>query len=151
MWQNMVASAIETLQEYGVQPEPPCPESDIDALANRSRTLLGMELPLVYKELLRRQNGLDWNGLVIYASRRGNLHGFTDRTIEGLIEANLSWRDVDDDVKDYLVLGDHGETLFAYHNPTKKYRELDTCGLTVIKRHWDCGSLFVSALQAHLP
>src|SRR5260370_34226488 len=109
MWQKLLSSALEALQEFGYQPQLPCPESKIEALAKKCRTVLGMELPLEYKELLKRVNGLDWNGLVIYASRRGRIRGFPTRTIEGVIEANLALRDDLEEMKDYLVLGDDGE------------------------------------------
>jgi hypothetical protein len=152
MWQELLSSTLEALQGFGCQPQPPCPETEIEALSSRSRTVLGIELPQEYKELLRRVNGLDWNGLVIYASKRGQLQGLPKGTIEGLVDANLALRGDNDDMSNYLVLGDSGETLYAVHKLSKKkFHVIDVPDSSVMEKYADCGSLFGAALEAHKP
>jgi hypothetical protein len=149
-WQELLSEALETRQGLGFQPQPACPESEIEALSDKYRRVLGMELPQEYKELLRRVNGFDWNGMVIYASRRGRLQGYTDRMIEGLIEANLALRGDEDGMKKYLALGDDGETLYAVHKSSKKkFHVIDIPDSSVVDKYADCGALFAAALQDH--
>jgi len=93
-------------------------------------------------------DGLDWNGLVIYASKRSQLVG-SARTIEGFIEGNIDYRDFDN-CSDYLIFGDDGTVLFALQTKTQKYQVVTIVGLTVLESFDSFDDLLSNAFNGHL-
>jgi hypothetical protein len=58
------------IKEYpGYEFRPPCLKEGIEDLRERARSVLSLELPAEYLSFLRITDGLEWDGLLIYASK----------------------------------------------------------------------------------
>src|SRR5437763_1571215 len=129
MWRELLEAVVTKMTSVGLRPQPPC---GADELGRTSRAVfgqLGIELPNEYRELLSIADGIDWNGLVFFASRSAPLDGFQDRHIEGILDANLGYRD-DPDLARYLVLGEDGTVLFCTESGSARHVVLLKVGLT---------------------
>mgnify|MGYP001557784141 CR=1 FL=1 len=69
-------------------------------------------------------NGLDWNGVVIYASDTVPIVGHPDRHIPDLVEINLNYRD-DPRFADLLVIGSNGMDIYTYRISKGVYEVYD--------------------------
>jgi len=54
--------------KYGEEMQEPCSQKEAVNLASNVNVEFGIELSTGYIEFLKIHNGLDWNGLMIYAS-----------------------------------------------------------------------------------
>jgi hypothetical protein len=85
--------------------QPGADEAAIAAVRERLRAQFGASLPDAYAEFLRREDGVDVDGLVLYGSRQSPEAREPGGFWQGLVAANEMWRDVPGR-EDYLVLGD---------------------------------------------
>jgi hypothetical protein len=85
---------------------------------------LGTTLPVAYLNFLRLTNGLDWNGVVVYASETTPLGGHVDRSISGIVDMNLGLR-ADERFDDLLVFGSNGLDLYTLRLSTRVYETYD--------------------------
>jgi hypothetical protein len=85
--------------------QPGADEAAIAAVRERLRSLFGATLPDAYADLLRREDGVDVDGLVLYGSWQSPDARGPGGFWQGLVAANLLWRDVPGR-ESYLVLGD---------------------------------------------
>lgn len=85
--------------------QPGADEATIATVRERLRSLFGAVLPDAYADLLRREDGVDVDGLVLYGSWQSPDARGPGGFWQGLVAANLLWRDVPGR-EDYLVLGD---------------------------------------------
>jgi hypothetical protein len=129
--------------------QPPCSEAGLASLRIRTKRELGCVLPDGYCALLRRVDGLDWNGLVVYASERQPLAGASDGFIEGLVEGNLDFRD-HEPMKEYLVFADDGVVLFTHNTTSNRYEVILRVGLTLLESFDSFDELLNDALAGHL-
>ena len=134
---------------YGGHRQPPCTEERLALLRRRVREELGAELPDEYLAFLREQDGLNYNGLFVYASETTPIVCVRDASIQGIVEANLGWRDVET-MRDYLVFGDGNMDLYARHLPTGEYHVLDRVPGNLIETHPSFELMMVAAFKSHL-
>jgi len=121
-----------------------------DSLRTRARAELGAELPDGYLRFLGMTNGMSSNGLVVYAFATGLLVGHADRVLEGLVEANLAWRDHPG--HDRFVFFAEGETSrYAFDQGTSEYQILDHQTDTLIDVVGSFDHLLLAALESHRP
>jgi len=85
--------------------QPGADEVAIAAVEERLRSLFGATLPDAYIDLLRREDGVDVDGLVLYGSWQSPDARGPGGFWQGLVATNLLWREVPGR-EDYLVLGD---------------------------------------------
>jgi hypothetical protein len=85
--------------------QPGADETAIAAVRERLRSLFGATSPNAYADLLRREDGVDVDGLVLYGSWQSPDARGPGGFWQGLVAANTLWRDVPGR-GDYLVLGD---------------------------------------------
>jgi hypothetical protein len=137
------------MHSYGMALQPPCPSDAIRKLNAASLKQLSHRIPDGYANLLALMNGLDWNGLVIYASHRTSIVGHSDRLIEGFIDGNLAYRDFEP-MKEYLVFGDDGTSLYVYHTSEALYQIILSVGLSVMESFESFESMIATALEEHL-
>lgn len=134
---------------YGEAPQPPASDDDLAALVERARAVLGGAPPEAYLALLRRENGLNHNGLFLYGSEDRPLSSKPDVTLHGLVEANLLWRDAPGLTR-YLLFGEGNLDLYGLHLETGAYHVLDRVPGNVIERHGTADALIAAAIRAHL-
>lgn len=130
--------------------QPPATAGQVEALRARVRAELGAPLPAGYEEFLLRYNGLDSNGLRVYATETVPLAGRPDRTLEGFVEANRAWR-ADEYYERLLVFAESAQRLYVYDLDEKRYQVLDraTCG--VLHSFAAFQGLLRAALSSHRP
>jgi len=149
MYQQLLTRLRLAQATYGEQSQPPCPDERLARLRRRVRDELGADLPDEYAAFLREQDGLNHNGLFVYASEPTPIVGATGATIQGMVEANLIWRD-DEHMIPYLVFGDGNLDLYALHVPTGEYQVVDRVPGNLIATYPSFEHLIAAALDAHL-
>jgi hypothetical protein len=124
MYQELLRRVAEEQRPFGSSLQPPATEDQLRLLSERARANLNAELPTEYFDFLRLTNGFDWNGVVIFASDIVPIASHPDRSITGIVEMNLNYRD-DPRFEDLLVLGSNGMDLYAYRISTGAYEVYD--------------------------
>jgi len=137
------------MKSYGEHMQPSCSDVDLISLKLRAKQKLGSEIPNGYEQFLKETNGLDWNGLVIYGSERRPIVGYSDRILEGFVEANLDFRDFDP-FSDFLIFADDGVALFTYHIKHDKYEIILRVGLSLLESFDTFDKLLSKALSGRL-
>ena len=150
MYQELLREVAEAQSKYGERKQPPGHPERLARLRERVREELAAEVPPEYEAFLREQDGLNWNGLFIYACEPSEVAGASaDAHIEGFVEANLAWRD-DEHMRDYLVFGEGNMDLYVRHLPTGEYRTIDRVPGNLIETHPSFEAMLAAALKAHL-
>jgi hypothetical protein len=134
---------------YGEQRQPACTEERSERLRRRMHEELGAELPNEYAAFLRTQDGLNHNGVFVYASETAPVVGSPRATIQGIVEANLGWR-YDEQPSTYLVFGEGNMDLYARHLPTGEYHVIDRVPGNLVETYPSFDDLLAAALRAHL-
>jgi len=117
MYQELLSRVAEQERQFSSELQKPATEEQLQLLAELARKQLHAELPIEYLDFLRLTNGLDWNGVVIYASETLPITGHPDRFISGIVEMNLIYRE-DPRFEDLLVIGSNGMDLYTYRIST---------------------------------
>jgi hypothetical protein len=149
MYEQLLTQVGAEQAKYGERSQMPCAEERLERLRRRAREELGAEVPEEYAAFLRTQDGLNHNGLFIYASETSPVNGAADATIEGLVEANLGWRD-DEHFNNYLVFGEGNMDLYVRHLPTGVYQTIDRTPGNLIETSPSFEQLLAAALKSHL-
>src|SRR5918992_2326557 len=89
MYRHLLNSVTEDQRRFRCEPQPPCTDTQLERLAERAMAELAAQLPEAYQDFLRLSNGLDWNGVVVFASERVPITSRPDRFINGFVEMNL--------------------------------------------------------------
>ena len=124
MYQELLQRVAEEQRRFGSGLQSPSTEEQIQALVERAKEELHTEPPVDYLNFLKLTNGLDWNGVVIYASDTVPIVGHPDRPIPDLVEMNLNYRE-DPRFDDLLVLGSNGMDLYTYRIAKGAYEIID--------------------------
>ena len=125
----MLNSILDTLKkDEGVFFEP----ADDRSLRFVSSMLASHRVPPIpndYITLLKKTDGLVWNGIELYGSRANDreMQGYT---LPGLIEANLEYANVQP-MHGKLLLGRASEELFVYDSMDQQYHIIDRMDFTV--------------------
>ena len=146
MYQDLVKQIAGEMKRFGMTQQPACSPNDIETLKRNAVHKLECAVPDGYLAFLSVVNGLDWNGLVVYASQPSLIVGFTDRFIEGFVEGNLTYRDFEP-LKGHLIFADDGDALFTYQISTSKYQVLTSVSLSLLESFDTFDELLCKALQ----
>jgi hypothetical protein len=149
MFRELLARVGDEQRRYGSALQPPSTEQQVQRLIERARVELGAELPVEYLDFLRMTNGLDWNGVVLYATETLPIVGHADRTIEGMVDANLGLRD-DERFQDLLVLGSDGMHLYTCRISVPVYALYDEVPHQLVDSTDTCDGLLTRALMRSL-
>ncbi|WP_340371992.1 YrhA family protein [Peribacillus sp. FSL E2-0218] len=106
-------------------------------------------IPESYIEFLKKVNGLDFNGLVIYGVDETLLDNEVDEEVQGFIETNEFWYE-NDWQKQYIFMGDSDIAWFCYDLNERVYVELDKPSGTLIQFFDSFDSMLSDALEASL-
>jgi SMI1 / KNR4 family (SUKH-1) len=124
MYQELLTRLAEEQSRFKSGLQPPATEEHIQELVEGAREELHTGLPGEYLAFLRLTNGLDWNGVVIYASDNVPIVGHPDRPIPDVVEMNLNYRE-DARFEDLLVLGSDGMDIYTYRISKGVYEVYD--------------------------
>ncbi len=98
-------------KEYGENIQCPAKKEDIYTLQKEVEDEFDFTLDKVYTKILEVVNGIDSDGTILYATERCLLEGYSDRYIDGLIDANKIWHE-DLHKKTFLVYAESDMYLF---------------------------------------
>jgi hypothetical protein len=127
-------------REAGESVRPPATEAAIEALRTYARARLGLALPAGYVAFLQRNDGLDFNGTMLYGATARDtpvLHGFQ--------QANELFRQGGG--RDHMLFGETGDELFAAHLPSSQWQVLDRGSLSPIETYERFDDLLAQVLQ----
>lgn len=108
--------------------QPPSTAAQRSSLKKRTEAELSATIPSEYLSFLEKSNGLDWNGVTIFATETIAIEGFSDRFIEGFVDANLGYRDYAPFAK-YLVFGESDMDFYALEISSQRYVILEKVSL----------------------
>lgn len=134
---------------HGVTLQPPCRPTELERLRERARRELHAELPPEYVELLVRTDGLNWNGLFIYASATTPVVRSPHASIHGFVEMNLLYWD-GNSFDDLLVFGEGNMDLYTRRMSSGEYLILDRVPGNVIETCRGFEQMLDQAVKAHL-
>lgn len=129
--------------------QPPCNPQKLIQLKEQVENQLNCTLPDGYIEFLSITNGLNWNGLQIFASETMPIVGYTDGKIPGFVDMNLLYRE-NEDCLDLLFFGESGIDSYVYCISAKQYQILDRVSLSLTETFDSFEMLIYEAFQCHL-
>jgi len=134
---------------YDDELQPPCTIAEFKELQARTKLLLGAELPKEYEQFLLKHNGLDFNGMVIYAGTKKPSEGDDDYCILDFVEANLIRRDIEE-MNDFLLIGEKDDEEFGLQVSSSKYVQIDATCLDVIEEYSSFDEMIAEVIQSRL-
>lgn len=147
--ERLLAELHAERARYGEAEQPPASDAEVAAMIESARVELGAEPPAAYCDLLRRSNGLNDNGLFVYATHDVPNAGTRDGVIAGFVQANLHWRE-GGGFDRLLVFGDGNQDLYVLDLDTADCQVRDRVPAdTVIRRLMSFDALLAAALLAH--
>jgi len=149
IYQHFLDQISAKREEYGRSLQPACSTRELADLETRARKELGIDIPAGYAQFLCQQNGFNWNGLFIYASKTVPIVGYTDRFIEGFIDANLDFRSGGWE-NDLILFGDSNLDIYVYDPSKKKYSARDRISLDEAESYSSFEEMITEALRQHL-
>ncbi|WP_231590603.1 YrhA family protein [Hymenobacter terrenus] len=100
---------------------------ELEALHHACTQQLNYHLPSAYLDLLRLANGIDANGIQLYASQaqtRVTPEGRTKYLFRGIVEANEQWRDFPPN-KEFVFFAESGDVLYCHNLTSGKFEIVD--------------------------
>jgi hypothetical protein len=149
MYQEVLQAIATEKQKYDLSLQPPCSAADLERLRDNSVQELQQDIPAGYEAFLQATNGLDWNGLQVFATHRTPIAGFTDRFIGGFVDENLRYRDFEP-MKQFLVFAGDGTVLHVFDTVRAEYQVILAVGLTVLETASSFEELIQNALRGTL-
>ena len=86
---DLLAAVLDRLAQYEVASQPSLSEEAREAFKSRVAYTLSYELPQAYLDILSKTDGLDWNGVVLYASET-RLQDDDELSVQGLLYSSRS-------------------------------------------------------------
>jgi hypothetical protein len=146
----MDAEATELLEQIhaemraaGEQVQDPADPADLDGLHAFAERELRTPLPQAYLDFLRRADGLDFNGTVVYASRQRALP--EGGTLLGFAESNRAF--ASGPGHHHVLFAETGDDLFALDREDGTWLMLDRSSLSKQDEFPDCGAMLQAALR----
>ena len=122
---------------------PPASSDAILRLRNRAHDEIGIELPEDYCSFLARQDGLDFNGTVVYSAIKREMG--SQGGIPNFLEINSAFGHTQQ--KRIILYGETGDALFANDLVLGRWCSLDRASLSTIENFQSFNHLFSYILQ----
>lgn len=148
-YHQLLETIAQEHQKFQQSMQPPCNPQKLIQLKEKVENQLNCTLPDGYIEFLSITNGLDWNGLLIFASETIPIVGYTDRKIPGFVDMNLLYRE-NEDCLDLLFFGESGIDSYVYCISAKQYQILDRVSLSLTETFDSFEMLIYEAFQCNL-
>jgi hypothetical protein len=123
---DLLAAINAELREFAQTISPPASPEAIERLRRYARDTFRTNLPEGYVTFLGRNDGLDFNGFVIYAATECK-----KPFLSGFVEANERLGAPDNE---YVFYGESGDELYAQHQTSMAWVALDRPSLSVLGR-----------------
>ena len=148
-WKAALSRILDQMKSFNLKSQSPCSLENITTLDKAMIDHGFGRLPEAYMEFLEVVNGLDWNGLVIYASQRSAISGCVDRYIDGIVDANVCLQDVDI-MKDRVAYAEDGTVYYPMHLHKQRFETILCVGGSVMEVHASFSAMLNSALVTHV-
>ena len=122
--QELLAAVFDRLAQYEIASQPSLSEEAREAFKSRVAYTLSYELPQAYLDILSKTDGLDLNGVVLYASET-RLHDDDELSVQGLLEANIQLRLAYTPDKDFIYFGESGMDAYRHNLVANKFEISD--------------------------
>lgn len=147
-WKDLLIEIEKIEEKYGSSLRNPAADTEIIKMNDNIQQELGrIVLPESYIEFLKKVNGLDFNGLVIYGIDKVLLDKEVDEVIYGFIETNELWHE-NDWQKQYVFFGDSDTAWYCYDQKESVYVELDKPSGTLMQSFESFDSMLSDALES---
>lgn len=150
MYLNFLQEIEQREQDNNGKMQPPASAQQIAALSQNAKSKLGVDVPPSFLDFLRLHNGLNWNGLFIYAAEKVHNAGTEDGSIQGVVEENEGYRMDDDKFNDLFVFGDSDISFYVLDSSSNKYDVLDKVSLDRFGSFNSFDELMTEALQTRV-
>lgn len=144
---EQVAAGCRTFYHEDLQ--PPATEAALDRLQQRAQEELGASVPEGYLDFLRVTDGLNWEGLFVYASDKNPVAGKPTLFMHSFVDDNLDWRSYAPHCN-YLFFADGDISLFAYNLAERRYEIQDRPSGTVMGTFDTFDAMIAEALRNSL-
>ncbi|WP_392564617.1 YrhA family protein [Orbus wheelerorum] len=128
MWQNYFQKIKEEKESYNENINNGASTNEVTNFLNDSQ----LSVPLEYIEILKKCNGFEFNGFILYGIDSKYLAQITNQKLYGLIELNQIWHEEKSNLQ-YIFLGESNISFYAYSPKGKNYFELDNPSGSVIQ------------------
>ena len=149
-WKDLLIEVDKIEDKYGSLLRKPASDTEIIKMNQTIQEKLGkIELPESYIGFLKKINGLDFNGLVIYGVDEALLDMEVDEEVHGFIETNEICYE-NDGQKQYVFYGDSDTAWYCFDLKMNVYVELDKPSGTLIQSFDSFDSMLKDALETVL-
>ena len=124
MWKAKLQEIIREEKIYGEEVNAGATKKEIAILFKEAKDELNVDLPNDYAKILKRVNGLEFNGFILYGIDQDLLSKEPNQSISGLIENNKLWYE-NEWQKKYIFIGESSISWYVYDLEECKYVELD--------------------------
>ena len=124
MWKGKLQEIIREEKIYGEEVNAGATKKEIAILFKEAKDELNVALPNDYAKILKRVNGLEFNGFILYGIDQDLLSKEPNQSISGLIENNKLWYE-NEWQKKYIFIGESSISWYVYDLEECKYVELD--------------------------
>ncbi|MDM5333676.1 YrhA family protein [Ureibacillus composti] len=149
-WEDMLIEIEKIEERYGSSLRNPASDTEIVKMKQVIQQKLGnIVLPKSYLNLLKKINGLDFNGLIVYGVDKVLLEQEVDEDLHGFIETNELWHE-NDWQKQYVFFGDSDTAWYCYDLQENLYVELDKPSGTLMQSFGNFDAMLNDALETIL-
>lgn len=120
---DLINKIVEKKKNYNRKTQLGLSEHKFSHIVRDTADTLNYELPYIYLKLLEITDGIDHNGIVLYASETAEINGRPDRQIEGITEANKLWREGDN--QNIFVFAESGDYLYVHNLENNQFQVVD--------------------------
>lgn len=125
MWQGQLEVIRKTMARFNSSLYEGATKREIELLCENLKKRMDMEIPDEYIDLLRKMDGFEFNGYILYGVDEEYTEDIVkQKYINGLIDRNEIWYENAWD-GNYLFLGESSISWYVYDLDKKKYAELD--------------------------
>ncbi|WP_243292654.1 YrhA family protein [Bacillus sp. FJAT-47783] len=148
-WKDLLIEIEKIEEKYGSSLRRSASDTGIKNETKLQQKFGNIVLPKSYIQFLKKVNGLDFNGLVIYGVDEVLLDKEADEELHGFIETNELWYE-NDWQKQYIFFGDSDTAWYCYDLKKSVYVELDKPSGTLIQSFDSFDSMLSNAFETIL-
>lgn len=128
---SSLLAAIQAEQlRFNRPPQPPLTSAALQTFSSQVAYTLAYELPQAYRDILAVTDGIDWNGIVLYASEtRLGRDGILGS--QGLLDVNVQLRLAYTPDKDFIYFAESGMDAYRHNLLTNRFEVADRVATSV--------------------
>jgi len=131
MYLKLLEQLEKKRKSYGLGMQPPANENELINFKQQVTKRLQHKIDKEYLNFLSIRNGFSWNGFSIYATCTTPIIGYSDRFIDGFVDVNLSYWEIDDNMI-FITFGESGDTRYVFNLSKMRFEEIDKIALDTI-------------------